>query len=204
MANKQTPEWLGWICTHATTAELRQKYNAWADTYDQQVGPVWEQVPTAAAAMLANHLSDKHSRIIDIGAGTGLTGAALAAQGFQQLIAIDIADDMLAQAAEKDVYTSLICCAIGDDTFMQLAPAQGIIATGVFAENHAGADELNLLQQTLDSEGVLVLTARQSFLPELEPTFKQPQWASLASVVLPVYADSIHLLAYKKRPNPYN
>lgn len=195
MSEIQPSEWLKWICSSKTLDELRENYEKWANTYDVNVGDVWGTVPLAAADMLAEHIDDKQDIILDVGAGTGLVGVALATLGFEQLIGIDISPAMLAKAADRGVYQSLVCCSIGDESFINLEKASGIIATGVFAENHAGPAELCALQESLKSEGVLVFTVRQSFLPELQDVLER--WILLDSKVMPIYDDPIHLLSYK-------
>ncbi|NER32150.1 MAG: hypothetical protein F6J89_32250 [Symploca sp. SIO1C4] len=106
---------------------------------------------------------------------------------------------MLTQAAAKGVYSSLVCCSIGNEKFRNLEKVNGIIATGVFAQSHAGPVELSALQESLESVGVLVFTARQSFLPELQEVLSQPQWTLLDSKVMPIYDDPMYLVAYKIR-----
>ncbi len=193
----QPNEWLKWICSSQTFDELRQKYDQWAETYDAEVGGVWAPVPVAAAFMLAEYMDDKQGLILDVGAGTGLVGVALAALGFEQIIGVDISPAMLSQAAAKGVYSSLLCCSIGDEAFRSLQKVSGIIATGVFAEAHAGEAELGALQERIEPEGVLVFTARQSFLHELQQVLDQPEWTLIDCKVMPIYDDPIHLLSYK-------
>ncbi len=198
--SKQKPnEWLKWICSSQNFDELVENYDRWADMYETDVGEVWKPVPLAASLMLAKYMADKQSTILDVGAGTGLVGIALAKLGFQHIIGIDISPGMLTKAAEKGVYKSLVCCSIGDEQFRSLEMASGIIATGVFAESHAGASELNKLQDHIEPEGVLVFTARQSFLPKLQEVLDQPEWTLVDSKVMPIYDDPIYLLAYKIR-----
>ncbi len=196
----QPNKWLEWICSSQNVDQLRQNYNQWADQYDADVGEVWEPVPTAAAMMLAAYIKDKQSVILDVGAGTGLVGVALAELGFEQMIGIDISPAMLSQAAAKSVYRSLECCSIGDETFRNLPKASAIIATGVFAQSHAGSAELNQLQDYIEPEGILVFTARQSFLPQLQPVLDQTEWAVIDSQIMPIYEDPMYLLAYKFCP----
>jgi len=191
----QPSEWLKWICSSENIDELRENYDKWADTYDVNVGDVWGTVPLAAADLLAEYIDDKQDIILDVGAGTGLVGVALARLGFEQLIGIDISPAMLTKAAKRGIYRSLVCCSIGDESFMNLEKASGIIATGVFAENHAGPAELSTLQESLKPEGVLVFTVRRSFLPDLQEVLER--WILLDSKVMPIYDDPIHLLSYK-------
>lgn len=193
----QPNEWLRWICDAKNTEDLAQKYNQWADHYDEQVGQAWSSVPVAAAYLLAKYRDDKPSLIMDVGAGTGLAGVALASLGFQRLIAVDLSQDMLNQAKQKNIYESLVCCAIDEPQFASLPMVSGMIATGVLAENHAGANELRQLQKKITVGGVVVFTARQSFLPKLELILNQPEWRLLSSKILPVYDDPIQLFAYQ-------
>ncbi len=197
MSEIKPKEWLQWICSSQNFDELRENYDQWADQYEADVGGVWEPVPLAAALMLAEYMGDKQGVILDVGAGTGLVGVALARLGFERIIGIDISPGMLTQAGAKGVYNSLACCSIGDETFRNLERASGIIATGVFAESHAGAAELSTLQESIELEGILVFTARQSFLPKLQEVLDQAQWTLIDSKVMPIYEDPMHLLAYK-------
>ena len=197
LSAKPSDEWLSWICASKDVDELRGKYDQWADHYDSQVSQLWERVPETAALMLAEYIQDKETHLIDVGAGTGLGGVALAAQGFKRITAIDLSSEMLNKAREKGVYESLLCCAIKDETFSALGQVQGIIALGVFAENHAGPDELIALQKHLLPQGVIVFTSRRSFLPILASIINQHTWRKLSAKVIPVYDDPIHLLAYQ-------
>lgn len=190
-------EWLKWICSSQNPNELRKNYDQWAATYEIDVGGVWKPVPLAAALMLSEQVSNKRGVILDVGVGTGLVGMALAELGFDDLIGIDISPGMLEQAAEKGLYRSLVCCAIGDERFGNLERANGIIATGVFAETHAGSAELRALQEKIEPAGTLVFTARRSFLPKIQNTLDQPEWTLVDAKVMPIYDDPVHVLAYR-------
>ncbi|NER82676.1 MAG: methyltransferase domain-containing protein [Leptolyngbya sp. SIO1D8] len=190
-------EWLRWICSSQNPNELRKNYDQWAATYEIDVSGVWKPVPLAAALMLSEQMSNKRGMILDVGVGTGLVGIALAELGFDDLIGIDISPGMLRQAAEKGIYRSLICCAIGDERFGNLERANSIIATGVFAETHAGSAELRALQEKIEPEGNLVFTARRSFLPKLQDVLDQPRWTLLDSKLMPIYDDPMYVLAYR-------
>ncbi len=197
MSERQPKEWLNWICSSQDLNELRNNYDQWADNYETDISKVWELVPKTAALILSEYLEDKQSKIFDFGAGTGMVGVALAELGFEKIIGMDISPAMLTKAADKGVYSSLVCCSIGDETCKNLGKAKGIIATGVFAQSHAGSVELNTLQDSVESGGVLVFTARQSFLLKIQEVINQPGWTFLTSQVMPIYEDPMHILAYK-------
>ena len=189
---------LEWICSNQNTEELLEKYEQWANTYETDVASFWEQVPLAAAHMLLKYVRDKHDIILDVGAGTGLVGAELAKLGFKHIIGIDISPSMLNIASTKGVYRSLIPCSIKDEKFSRLSKINNIVAVGVFAEGHAGATELTILQERINQEGILVFTARQSFFHKLYDIVTQPELKLLDYRLMPIYSDPICLFAYKK------
>ena len=198
-SNKRSDIWLQWICSNENRNELYEKYEQWADTYETDIFDVWGPVPKAAAQMISKYLNNKSSQVVDIGAGTGLAGVKLFELGFKKIIGIDISPKMLNIAKKKNVYRSLICCSIGDATFNNLPSANGIIATGVFAEGHAGAIELSMLPKKIYSGGVLVLTARQSFLPKLHDVINNNKLILLNKTLIPIYTDPICLMAFNRR-----
>lgn len=197
MVKTKSDEWLQWICSSVNSDDLRKKYDQWAANYEADIADVWNSVPVTAAMMLTKYMNNKQANVLDVGVGTGLVGVTLAALGFEHLIGFDISPGMLAQAAEKQVYQSLVCCSIGDDAFATLERAAGIVATGVFAETHAGQSELKLLETKIEPDGILVFTARQSFLPQLQPVLDQSGWFLLEKKIMPIYDDPMYLLAYR-------
>lgn len=196
LANIQPEEWVKWITSSQSVEELGVKYDKWAETYDASVGEVWAPIPLEAALMLSRHLDCKNT-VLDVGVGTGLTGVSLAKLGFKRLIGMDLSAAMLEKAALKQVYTSLVCCAIGGTEFGNLPKVKGMIATGLFAEAQAGASELQILQEHLEPAGVLVFTARESFLPTIQMILDLPEWVCLESKMMGIYEDPMHLFAYK-------
>ena len=197
MPKMESKEWLQWICSTEDADALRRNYDQWAVTYENDVSDVWKPAPIAAASMLSTHLADKQGAILDVGAGTGLAGLALHALGFRKITGIDISSAMLDKAASKNVYASLVCCSINDEAFGKLDKADGIIATGVFADNHAGKAELEILAETIQPGGIFVFTVRGSFLATIQDVLDQPEWRPIDSRLMPIYEDPIHLLAYK-------
>lgn len=92
--------------------DVRSFYDEAAAKYDdillEEIGYV---SPTVCAEAIAPHLPEKSARIIDLGCGTGLAGAALSTLGYTHIDGIDFSNEMLAAARGRGCYTNL---AIGD------------------------------------------------------------------------------------------
>ncbi|MEM8641416.1 MAG: methyltransferase domain-containing protein [Cyanobacteria bacterium P01_G01_bin.54] len=189
---------LEWICSSKNNEELKGNYDQWASTYELDIAEFWKKVPLKAAAMLSKYLASKQETILDFGAGTGMVGVALSQLGFNDIIGIDISSGMLEKAGQTGVYKSLTCGSILDETINIWKKVSGVVATGVFAERHAGIAELKVIQSKLQSGGVFVFTVRQSFLAQLQPMLKPTQWTALNSEMMPIYDDPMYLLAYRK------
>jgi predicted TPR repeat methyltransferase len=101
----ETPEiWGEDYSTDSATVE--RDYDAFAETgsYDQTFDE-WGYVgPQTAAAILANYVP-KESRILDAACGSGLTGVALRALGYEQVEGIDISAKLLELAQKTGAYT---------------------------------------------------------------------------------------------------
>lgn len=90
-----------------SAAETRALYDDWSATYDQEVGAKGYATPARVAKALAVLLPDRAAPILDFGCGTGMSGAALQAQGFSVIDGCDLSAEMLAQAREKHTYRKL-------------------------------------------------------------------------------------------------
>ena len=91
-------------------------YNQWADTYEDYVRSIGYRGPENVVRFFkslytnANVNQNKRVRVLDFGCGTGLVGEELfkSFNGDIELIGIDISDNMLEKAREKNVYTELL------------------------------------------------------------------------------------------------
>lgn len=90
-----------------TAEDARKLYDAWSGSYDAEVGENGYATPARLAEALARHASDRSAPILDFGCGTGLSGAALAAEGFTTIDGCDLSAEMLKGAADKGCYRRL-------------------------------------------------------------------------------------------------
>ena len=117
--------------------------------------------------------------------------------GFEQLVGIDISKEMLELARKKGVYRSLQRASIADYLLDNQEAVSAAIATGVFAENHAGPAELSALLSCVRPGGVVVFTARRSFLDKLVGAIESDDCTQIQAKILPIYDDPIHILAFR-------
>jgi predicted TPR repeat methyltransferase len=89
---------------------VRQLFDSYADNFDQQlVGHLSYCVPAELAqAVLSSSRRSPPWDVLDMGCGTGLVGAELAAHA-RSLVGVDLSSKMIERARERGVYTRLIC-----------------------------------------------------------------------------------------------
>ena len=116
-------------------------YRDWAGNYDSGFAEGMEYLLPAhvAAAFLGG---GGEGPVLDVGAGTGLLAERLRGMGFHAPIdAVDFSPEMLARAAEKRLYRSLMQA---DITQPIAVPRQyrGIVSSGTFTAGHVGPQAL--------------------------------------------------------------
>ncbi|WP_371153409.1 class I SAM-dependent methyltransferase [Jannaschia sp. 2305UL9-9] len=142
--------------------ETRRIYADWADTYEEDVNAAGYVTPARVASALRAHLPDTTTPVLDFGCGTGLSGAALQAEGFATVDGTDISPEMLEQARTKGLYRNLV---IGDpEAPPQVAGYGAVIATGVISLGAAPADMLDAVLTQLTRGALLVFSYNDATL----------------------------------------
>lgn len=95
---------------HQGTSDAREvvdRYDAWAQSYDQDLAAWSYRAPTAVAETVVTRHPAAGS-VLDVGCGTGLVGRALRARGFAgHIIGLDISPASLEIAQQCGAYDSL-------------------------------------------------------------------------------------------------
>ena len=125
-----------------STDDHRRLYAQWAQTYDARFADAHGfMLPQITAAAFAS--AGGRGPVLDIGAGTGLAGEALARLDISPIDAFDLSPEMLDVAREKAVYRNHIVGDIlrrndhiGDKTY------EGVISSGTFTLGHVGPEAL--------------------------------------------------------------
>lgn len=119
-------------------AEVRDLYDAWAETYD--TGFAMDQgyrLPLEVS--VAYHEAGGVGPVLDVGAGTGLVGEELAKLGIGPVDGLDLSPDMLRVAEAKGLYRHLIEADVTQP--LPGAPSYaGIISAGTFTLGHVGPE----------------------------------------------------------------
>ncbi|NET58682.1 MAG: methyltransferase domain-containing protein [Symploca sp. SIO2E6] len=155
---------LSWIYETKDTQQLEDKYDAWSRIYDTELDQPYRISPIRSAHALAKVLPNKDARILDAGAGTGMVGEALAELAYTNLTAIDLSEQMLEVAREKQVYQTLYQDNLEAPVNCSTPSSfDAIMSVGVFTFGHAQPKALHNLDTLLVSGGYFVLTVRMDY-----------------------------------------
>ena len=113
-------------------------YVEWAATYDQTMKDHDYQSPQRIVEALLRHCTNKSVAIFDVGFGTGLSGIALAKEGFTEIDGSDVSLEMIEIPLKlPGVYRQLTCVTLDDPFPFPDGDYQVITAMGVIADQHA-------------------------------------------------------------------
>ena len=140
-----------------TVESQRETYKHWAETYDAQTTQEfgWMGFRSAAEAF-AQRVPDKLARILDAGCGTGLAGKALAQLGYANLHGRDLSPEMLAKAADLQVYQSLGECDMTQP--LEEEPFDAVLCAGVFGFGPPFPEDIRHLIAITQPGGIVAVT----------------------------------------------
>ena len=144
-------------------------YGDWAASYDAEITANGYATPGRCAAALAAHAADRSAPVLDIGCGTGLSGLALAAAGFQTIDGTDLSDEMLAGAGRRGVYRRLARGDLADPLPVGPGAYANAAAVGVVSPGHAPPETLDAVLAILPPGGCLAFSLNDHALAE--PSF---------------------------------
>ncbi len=151
---------LGAVYAARSTDEVAAGYDAWADSYEDEMRRAGYRHPAIGVALLARHLERGAAPVLDAGCGTGLAGEWLGLLGWPRVEGLDISEGMLARARAKGVYAGFTRAALGTPLPWADGHFAGVISTGVFTTGHVGPEGLPELIRITRHGGVLVLTVK--------------------------------------------
>lgn len=165
------------LWTARTVEETKALYADWAETYDADVNARGYRTPARLAAALALH-APLTSHLLDFGCGTGISGNALRAQGFNTIDGTDITPEMLEKASASGIYQKTWLSDPGEFSFGRGAYPV-IVAAGVVSFGAAPPETLASLVGKLDTGGLLAFSyndptlADQSYISAIDDEVAQ-------------------------------
>ncbi|MCY4395133.1 MAG: class I SAM-dependent methyltransferase [Rhodospirillaceae bacterium] len=161
----QNDRFLDIVYQARTIDETRNMYDRWAETYDTELidENAYAQ-PRRCAEMLSRYLKTRDAEILDIGCGTGLSGAALLEAGYRTVDGCDFSPGMLAKAGETGLYRRLFEADLNVPPLDAGDGAYGAaVAVGVFGFSHIDPDALDETLRVLAPSAPLVIGLNTHF-----------------------------------------
>ncbi|GAA6175475.1 class I SAM-dependent DNA methyltransferase [Sulfitobacter pacificus] len=181
--------------------ETREIYDAWAKTYETEVGEHGYATPGRCAAALAGMTPDLTAPLLDFGCGTGLSGLALKLAGFETIDGVDISKEMLAQATQKGVYRSTR--QVTADTVIATGSYANIAAIGVIGTGAAPISVLDMLMKALPRDGRLVFSFNDHTLQDPVHEARINEWTDCGAARLLFRERGAHLPGINMQSNVY-
>jgi len=190
---------------YRTTAQdaVETLYDDWAGSYDDDVTGNGYMTPGRVAAALAAHLPDRDTPMLDFACGTGLSGAALAEQGFTTIDGCDLSSPMLETARARGIYRHLV--KLAPDEAPDAAPGDygAIAAVGALSPGAAPAHYLEILLGCLAPGGLLALSYNDHTLAEPDYTARLARALEAAAVAERFREHGDHLVKLGSKSTVY-
>jgi len=148
--------------------KARDFYDDWASTYDAEVEKNGYITPKRCAEALAQLAPDLGAPLLDMGCGTGLSGAALKTAGFTNIHGSDLSPEMLKLAEARGIYDKLWLADL--ETPFPFTPGTFamISAMGVLVIGHAPPSTIDDVLGVLAPGGLFVFSLNDHTLEEPE------------------------------------
>ena len=152
------------ILTAASTDELMEVYDGWADRYDRELLEDWGYTsPQKAVQLLLEAMDSPELAVLDAGCGTGLVGVLLKEAAMSSLTGIDYSPGMLAEAERKGVYDALHTMDMNLPLTLPSDSYDAVTCIGTFTSTHVKPEAVKELARVTRSGGVLVFTVRDDY-----------------------------------------
>lgn len=146
-----------------TQEETLAHYEAWADTYDEEITENNYAQPSRCASALAQFSTIDEINVLDIGCGSGLSGLALNDFGFKNIDGCDFSPSMLEKAKSTNVYQKLFLADINEELDIEEETYDAVCAVGVLAFAHVRTEALRQMLRVVKSKGLLVIGLNEQY-----------------------------------------
>lgn len=167
-----------------TPQETESHYKNWAATYDAEVEDHGYATPGRVAAALWSVHPHPETPILDFGCGTGLSGQALSAVGFEIIDGMDPTLKMLDEAKAKGVYKTLTGFDITKPAPLKRDAYSVITAIGVIGQGAAPPETIDVLMHALPKGGLFALSLNDHALVDHTFTCRITDWVDMGAARL--------------------
>jgi predicted TPR repeat methyltransferase len=167
-----------------TPEASRAHYQKWASSYDAEVGAHGYATPGRVAEALWSKMPEPQTPILDYGCGTGLSGEALHAAGFQVIDGVDPTPKMLEGAEAKGIYRKLSTFEITDPNPLEQGAYKAIAAIGVISVGTAPPEVFDTLMRALPQNGLLAFSFNDHTLADTSYTVRLNDWLDMGAARL--------------------
>ena len=147
-----------WVYDSKSNAELVERYQKWASTYEQDMFQGFDYQSPRLLAEAFKKFVTTDAKILDVGSGTGLMGQTLSSLGYHNLVALDMSEEMLDIACEKGVYESLHIGILGQPLNFPSNTFDAVAGIGIFTLGHAPASSFDELVRVTKPSGLILFT----------------------------------------------
>lgn len=196
-----TTDFLSQVYAARNVDETRQVYDDWAASYEAEIAENGYATPGRCAAALVKVQTDLSSPVLDFGCGTGLSGLALRLAGFQTIDGVDISGEMLAQAADKQVYRETRQVPAHHE--VPHGQYRTIAAIGVIGSGAAPISVLDMLMHALGRGGRLVFSFNDHTLEDPVHEARINEWTDCGAARLLLREQGDHLPGIDMNSNVY-
>ena len=138
---------------HKPGEEAQAFYDSWANSYDAELGYNGYATPARCAAALAAASPDLSAAVLDLGCGTGLSGAALRSAGFSTIDGWDPSAEMLRRAEAGHCYRVLRQIDPLEELTAPTGSYAAVNAAGVMSPGLAPTEAFDQILAFLDGGG---------------------------------------------------
>ena len=153
-----------WVYSSENNRELEERYDEWANEYDNNIAGDFGYVMPRMAAETFARFVNKDAKVLDAGAGTGLVGVELNRLGYSDIEAMDMSMGMLEEARAKNVYCDFHQMTMGETLGFETDNYDAVIGVGVLTLGHAPAHSLDELVRVTKPGGCVAFTLRPGCL----------------------------------------
>ncbi|HUS56365.1 MAG TPA: methyltransferase domain-containing protein [Thermohalobaculum sp.] len=138
--------------------ETHEFYQGWASGYEAEITENGYITPQRCAGALVHLAAAPWAPIMDLGCGTGVSGLALKAAGFECIDGYDFSQAMLDQAALKGIYRDLAIADMSKPLEITEGMYQNAAAVGCITPDYMPATVLDEILSKLPTGGYLVFS----------------------------------------------